>query len=385
MKFPEKLNQKLAKRIAEDALRTLSGKRPATDFSSNDYLGLSRSEMLWQRTHEILETYEVTTSGSTGSRLISGDHALYKAAEDRLKEHYLAEDALIFNSGYDANVGFFSAVPQRGDVVIYDEYIHASVRDGLQMGIARKFKFPHNDLSALEGLLDKFADPDTTVYVVTESVFSMDGDRADLPAMVELCRNHHAYLIVDEAHAVGIIGEGGRGASYDAAVRDKVFARIVTFGKAPGVHGAAVLGSATLKQYLVNFARSLIYTTALPPHALAAIMASHELMKDDALREALEARITLLAKNLQQLPDGMIVKAGNSAISTVVIPGNERVKQVSDDLMRSGYDVKAILSPTVPEGQERLRICLHTYNSFEEIGGLIERLLIFVNPSRENV
>lgn len=385
MKFPEKLNEKLAKRVGENALRTLSRERPAVDFSSNDYLGLSRSDVLWERTHDILKSHGIKSSGSTGSRLISGDHVLYKAAEGLLKEHYAAEDALIFNSGYDANIGFFSAVPQRGDVVLYDEFIHASVRDGLQMGSARKFKFPHNDLSGLKGLLEKFAVPGTTVYVVTESVFSMDGDRPDLPAMAELCNNHHAYLIVDEAHAVGVLGDGGRGLSYDPEVRSKVFARIVTFGKAPGVHGAAVLGSEDLKQYLVNFARSLIYTTALPPHALAAIMASHELMLDDTPREALHLRIAFLADKLRQLVPDMIVTSGNSAISTVIIPGNERVKQVSTDLMRSGYDVKAILSPTVPEGQERLRICLHTYNSFEEIEGLMERLLIFVNPCRENV
>lgn len=377
LKFPNRLHKKLEQRRCDNALRELPVQVNGVDFSSNDYLGLSGSEELRRITNELLggESFQM---GSTGSRLISGNHVMYGRAEDYLREYYQSDAALIFNSGYDANIGFFSSVPQRGDVVLYDEYIHASIRDGLSMGQSRNFKFRHNDLEHLGVLLEKYSDIDGVCYVVTESVFSMDGDTPDMKALTRLCEDFAAYLIVDEAHAVGVLGQDGKGGAFEEECRTGVFARIVTFGKAPGVHGAVILGQQELKDYLVNFCRSLIYTTALPPHSLAAIIAAHELMAAEGSRKALWERIRFFHDKLKRLGGGIEFSAGNSAIATVMIPGNSRVKQVAANLQKEGFKIKPILSPTVPPGKERLRICLHTYNSFEEIESLFNRLLIFV-------
>ncbi|WP_317130454.1 aminotransferase class I/II-fold pyridoxal phosphate-dependent enzyme [Robertkochia marina] len=379
MKFPKRLNKKLEQRLADNAFRRLPSAAEGIDFCSNDYLGLSRDPKLKEFIGEILEGYDFG-EGSTGSRLISGNHKLYKEAEDMLTTWYASESALIFNSGYDANIGFFSSVPQRGDIVFYDEYIHASIRDGLSMGNAGSFKFRHNDLEHLESLLKKYLVDDNECYVVTESVFSMDGDSPDLDRLINLCKAYDVNLVVDEAHAVGVVGEKGKGLTFSQGRRESVFARIVTFGKGPGVHGAAVLGSQKLKDYLVNFCRSLIYTTALPPHSVAGIMASHRLMIDDGRRDQLWDRIRCFQNKLNTTEVLMEFKGGDSAIATIVIPGNENVKEVAKLLNDEGFRVKPIVSPTVPKGKERLRICLHSYNSFEEIESLFDRLLIFVKP-----
>lgn len=385
VEFPEKLALKLKGRQLDNAIRQLPEGGDLIDFSSNDYLGLSGSDVLAGLTADILREEGGMQNGSTGSRLISGNHHLYKRAEEYLCNYYNAEAALVFNSGYDANIGFFSSVPQRGDVVLFDELIHASVRDGLSMGLSRSFKFRHNDLDHLKELLAKYVTEGVEVYVVTESVFSMDGDSPDLAGMAGLCSSMGAFLVVDEAHAVGYLGEQGRGLTYDAGIRERIFARIITFGKAPGVHGAVVLGQMELKQYLVNFARSLIYTTALPPHSLAAIMGSHILMSGGQGRAELQERISFANRKLQECNPAFEFIGGNSAIISLLLPGNDLVKHAAGYLAESGYDVKAILSPTVPKGKERLRICLHAYNSLEEIEGLFNRLLIFVKPFLSDV
>lgn len=381
VKFPDKLNRKLESRINENAFRVLPEGRNGVDFYSNDYLGLARSAELKALTMKVLKLSGMEQEGSTGSRLISGNHPLYGLAEEELCEFYQAEASLVFNSGYDANVGFFSAVPQRGDVVLYDEFAHASIRDGLSMGLASSYKFKHNDLDHLEVLLKKYTAGGHNCYVVTESVFSMDGDSPDLLKMVELCESYKALPVVDEAHAIGVKGRLGKGMTWEDAIRNRVFARIVTFGKAPGVHGAVILGQQKLKDYLVNFCRSLIYTTALPPHAIAAIIASHRLITREAPQSALWDLIHFFYNKLEQSEEQLVFQAGNSAIATVLLPGNDRVKEVASKLKSEGLEVKPILSPTVPRGKERLRICLHTYNSFEEIERLFDRLITFVNPS----
>nr|WP_262899777.1 8-amino-7-oxononanoate synthase [Robertkochia marina] len=375
---------KLEERQQNNALRKLSADRGLVDFSSNDYLGLSASRSLADLTQQIMLEQGVVKNGSTGSRLISGNYPLYEQTELFLKECYKAEDALIFNSGYDANIGFFSSVPQRGDVVLYDEWIHASVRDGLRMSMSRNYRFRHNDLDHLEELLHKHAGAGVC-YVVTESVFSMDGDSPAMAELVKLCNSFKALLVVDEAHALGVLGPQGKGLTYEESIRSGVFARILTFGKAPGVHGAAVLGTSGLKQYLLNFARSFIYTTALPPHSLASILASHQLMQEELPRKELLDRIAFADVQAREKLKGMKCVSGNSSITSILLPGNDLVKEIAGKLVDAGYDVKPILSPTVPKGKERIRICLHSFNSFEEIEGLFDRLLIFVKPCLSDV
>ncbi|MFB9109542.1 aminotransferase class I/II-fold pyridoxal phosphate-dependent enzyme [Flavobacterium gyeonganense] len=378
MKLPENLIQKLETRKQNNALRQLPSFNNRVDFSSNDYIGFSRSETIFKQAHHYLIENDIIQNGATGSRLLSGNHYLYQITETLIKEFHEAESALIFNSGYDANLGFFSAVPQRNDVILYDELCHASIRDGISISNAKSYKFSHNDFEDLERLILKF--PETNIYIVTETVFSMDGDCPNLEELAELTEKHNCYLIVDEAHSLGIFGHKGEGIIQSLNLHNRIFARIVTFGKGLGCHGAVVLGNSELKEYLINFARSFIYTTGLSPHAVATILIAYQHLEVE--KEAIEKlRQNIIFFNQQKNLLGlkpMFVRS-KSAIQSAIVPGNEKVKQVAQQLQDKGFDVKAILSPTVPEGQERLRFCIHSYNTQEEISQVLEFLrdLIF--------
>jgi len=379
MNLPKKLQDKLQKRIENQSLRKLPEERDLIDFSSNDYLGLSRDMNVFERAHEFLIEMELQQNGATGSRLISGNHSLYQQTERFLAEFHNTESALIFNSGYDANVGFFSSIPQRGDVILYDEFSHASIRDGIKLSNAKPYKFHHNNIEDLKCHLERGREVSGEVYIVTESVFSMDGDSPDLKKMAELSNIFGAHLIVDEAHAVGVFGEKGVGLVQEKGL--DVFARIVTFGKALGCHGAAVLGSTELHQYLINFARSFIYTTGLPPHSLATILLSYQEMTHSKKQDTLIENIKFFNKEIARLRLANQFIESNSSIHCYVIPGNSKVKNIAKELQGQGFDVKAILSPTVSEGQERIRFCLHSYNSFQEITDVLMMLRTFVTES----
>lgn len=378
-RFPARLNRKLEQRKVQDSFRSLGPRKELLDFSSNDYLGFACSNEIRERTGELVSAQKLL-NGATGSRLVTGNHDLYTEAEGLIQEFHDSEAALIYNSGYDANVGFFSSVPGRGDLVFYDELIHASIRDGISMSHARSYKFRHNDLQDLQRQLDRHkpTSAEGEFYIVTESVFSMDGDSPDLEALARLGKD--CLLVVDEAHALGVFGKKGEGLVQALGLQEQVFARIVTFGKALGAHGAAILGSQLLKQYLVNFSRSLIYTTALPPHAVATIQVAYEqLMK--TFRIETESPLELLRRNISffnqekhRLGLQSLFPESTSSIHSFIHPGNEEVRALSRHLENLGFEVKAILSPTVPEGRERLRICLHSYNTSEEIIKLLELL-----------
>jgi 8-amino-7-oxononanoate synthase len=381
MKFPKKLADKLEKRTSNNALRQLGSTRDLIDFASNDYLGFAKSKAIFDQVHANLEEINFQQNGATGSRLLTGNYQLYTETENQIAASHNAETALLFNSGYDANIGFFSAVPQKGDCILYDELIHASIRDGVQLSNANTYKFKHNDEEDLERLILKAQlNPETNIYVVTESVFSMDGDTPPLAEIANLCQKHSVYFIVDEAHALGVFGNYGEGLVQLLDLQNLIFARIITFGKGLGCHGAVILGSESLKSYLVNFARSLIYTTGLSPHSVATIQVAYQhLAKNKEAREQLRTNINIF--NQQKLLLGLkpLFVRSKSAIQSAVIPGNEKVKDIANQLQNSGFNVKAILSPTVPEGQERLRICLHSYNSAAEIESLLKSVsqLIF--------
>jgi len=373
-KLPEKLQSKLTERLGNNALRKLPSSAGLVDFSSNDYLGLAMNEGLTQIATGFLEGKR-SVNGSSGSRLLTGNHGLYKELEDFLTQHHRAESALVFNSGYDANIGFFSSVPQRGDIVLYDELIHASIRDGIQMGHAKGYKFAHNNLDSLERKLQSLRvqlGSDGDVFVVTESVFSMDGDSPDLKRLANFCTEEGCFLVVDEAHATGVLGEG-RDLICQLGLEHEVFARIITFGKAIGCHGAAILGPEKLKAYLVNFARSFIYTTALPPHTVATILASYQYIRDNGteLSERLLENITYFKKQVSLLDLEDCFIESNSAIQCALVPGNEKVKTIAAALQEEGFEVKPILSPTVKEREERLRFCLHAHNTKEEISRIL--------------
>lgn len=377
--FPKSLQIKLDQRKQNNALRTLPSSKDLIDFASNDYLGFSHSENIFHKTHQFLLDRNIKTNGATGSRLLSGNHILYSETESFISNFHQSESALLFNSGYDANVGFFSSVPQRSDVILYDTLCHASIRDGIQLSNAKSYKFEHNDLEDLEHLIQKFKTEENEIYIVTESIFSMDGDCPDLEKMTELSQKHKTHLVVDEAHALGVFGDKGEGLIQNLGLQNQIFARIMTFGKGLGCHGAAILGSGKLKEYLVNFARSFVYTTGLPPHSIATILVAYQSLETEK-QNINQLRENIIhfnqEKNLLGLKP-MFVRS-KSAIQSAIIPGNEKVKSIAQQMQGKGFDVKAILSPTVPEGQERLRICLHSYNSKKEISEVLQLLSNFV-------
>jgi len=382
--FPKKLQSKLLDRKAKNAMRQLSAQNNLVDFSSNDYLGFSLSKDIFEKAYNYLKANEIFKNGATGSRLLSGNHQLYNTVEKMLCEFHNTEAALIFNSGYDANLGFFSAIPLRGDIILYDELIHASIRDGITMSNAKAFKFKHNDLEDLKQKCKTkhHRNPiETEIYIVTESVFSMDGDSPDLVEMSRICKTYNAHFIVDEAHALGVFNTNGSGLIQELGLENEVFARIITFGKGLGCHAATIVGSNTLKQYLINFARSFIYTTALPPHALATInTAYHELKITDEIKN-LNYNIIFFKSELTRLKLEQAFIESDSAIHCYIISGNDIVKSIASKLQEHGFDVKAILSPTVAVGQERLRFCLHSYNSKKQITDVLQLLTTFVNKT----
>ena len=378
-RFPISLSNKLQHRIQSNSLRKVMESNSLIDFSSNDYLGFSRSEAIFEETHQYLVSNKMIQNGATGSRLLSGNHKVYTEAEIFLADFHNSESALIFNSGYDANVGFFSAIPQRGDLILYDELSHASIRDGIQLSNAKSYKFNHNDFEDLERLIIRYNSELLEVYIVTESVFSMDGDCPNLVELVNLSEKYNCHLVIDEAHALGVFGDKGEGLVQSLDLHHKVFARIMTFGKGLGCHGAAILGSNELNQFLINFARSFIYSTGLSPHSVACILIAYNHLEKEK-KAILELRENTIhfnqVKNLLGLKP-MFVHS-KSAIQSAIIPGNENVKLIAELFKEKGFDVKAILSPTVPEGQERLRFCLHSYNSKEEISEVLGLLSNFV-------
>lgn len=379
MKFPNKLENKIHLRQEKKAFRSLGNPTMLIDFSSNDYLGFAKSETIFDESHQFLVENNLKINGATGSRLLSGNHQLYTVVEKQISQFHQSESALIFNSGYDANIGFFSSVPQRGDVILYDELIHASIRDGIQLSNAKAYKFKHNDLENLNEMLKRVQHDNAETYVVTESVFSMDGDMPNLKEMLQIIKKYNAFFVVDEAHALGVFGKYGCGEIQRLGLEREVFARIVTFGKALGCHGAAILGSEKLTQYLVNFARSFIYTTGLSPHALATIKIAYNHLKEEVLQQKLQENIVFLKSEIVRLNLHKLFIESNSAIHCCIVSGNENAKKIANQLQQKGFEVKPILSPTVFEGEERLRFCLHSYNSTKEITEVLENLSMFVN------
>lgn len=371
------LQHHLDKRQEQGLLRTLKVPSGTIDFCSNDYLGFARSEELKHKISSCSESAcpvgRLLTpgprlfNGSTGSRLLSGNSAYAEDLEKYIAQYHNAEAGLIFNSGYDANVGLLSSVAQRGDTIMYDEFIHASVRDGTRLSLAKAHSFMHNDLDDLEKKLKK---KKGNVFVAVESVYSMDGDFSPLKEIVSLCQKHNANLIVDEAHATGLYGSKGEGRCVELGLEKVIFARVHTFGKALGTHGAIVLGSGALRNYLINFSRPFIYSTALPFHALLSIKCAYDILANS---EHKALKIKLLKDYFKSLVKERFLPS-QSSIQCMIIPGNEQVKNISEKIQTAGFDVRPILSPTVPKGKERIRICIHAFNTEEEVKTLTEAI-----------
>jgi len=351
----KKLIDKLSKRNQEGTKRSLSFFEGGIDFYSNDYLGFARrNDFITGK----------ATIGSTGSRLISGNTIEANKCEEFLAKFFEVEKALVFNSGYDANIGFFSALPQRGDTVIYDEEIHASARDGIRLSLADSFSFKHNSIEDLE---KKIKRAKGSVYVAIESLYSMGGDIAPMIEIAKICSEYKAFLVVDEAHACGVFGKKGRGLIDELNLTQYVFARIVTFGKAYGFHGACVLGQNELIEFLINFARSFIYTTALPPTDYERISAVVTFSENDKERLKLNENIRYFRS---QLKSNLSSSDQRSPIQMIQICSIERCKTIAENLLNIGLNVKPIFSPTVFSGNESIRICIHNFNNNDEIDKL---------------
>lgn len=355
------IEKRLAERKAAGTYRALKPESILVDFCSNDYLGFARSSALKGKIQQELNKLPQALNGSTGSRLLSGNLTYTEELEQQIAAFHNSEAGLIFNSGYDANVGLFSSLPQRGDTIITDELIHASIIDGARLSYANRYTFRHNDLESLEG---KLKQAKGICYVVIESVYSMDGDTPPIVEILSLTERYNAYLIVDEAHAVGLYKQGLICA---LGLEERVFARIITFGKALGCHGAIVVGSNLLRNYLINFARSFIYTTAASIHQITSIKLAYELLQQsDEVIARLADNISLFQQNIKHNAAYPLLKS-NSAIHCLLLNSNEKAKKMATHLQNAGLDMRAILSPTVPVGTERIRICLHAYNTVGEI------------------
>lgn len=362
----DSMRNALDKRLAEGTLRQLRYLAGGKDFWSNDYLGFARSARYSGDGQP----------GSGGSRLISGHFPIHEQTENFIACFHGAEAALIFNSGYMANVGLLSCIADKHAVFLYDELCHASIIDGMRLSLAARRKFRHNDLDDLEQLLQRHSGQ--TCFVVSESVFSMDGDSADLSGLAHLCEQYHAHLVIDEAHALGVYPEAISGLCPAEINGHAVFARVYTFGKAMGLHGAAVVGSDLLKQFLINFSRPFIYTTAPSPVLMSELMHNYRRLEDKPEREALWRNIGYFNQCADELELVNQVTQNRSAIQ-VAMKGHPKLMEAAGELQSLGFQIKAIMAPTVPAGTQRLRICLHAYNETEDIRHLLSVIKKYIN------
>ena len=365
-RIPLSVTKRLGERIKGDSFRKLGLKgTEGIDFCSNDYLGLSGSvdfqKGLFEELRESLDCF----TSSTGSRLISGNDSAMDNTEKFIADKHQVEAALLFGSGYDANLALLGSITTNRSTVIVDEYIHRSIHDGCRLSMTKKWKFKHNDLGDLEDSLKK---ANGEVFVVVESLYSMDGDFAPLKELVILCERYNAYLIVDEAHAIGVYGLGLLN-KYN--LQNTVFATTVTYGKAMGVHGAAILGSMVLKEMLINFGSSFIYSTAPPSSMALSIRYSYSYLENNNCRlNCLSDVIAYYQKCFSSF-----FPCTSSAIQIIELEYLQEITNLLDKIKAARIRCVLIKAPTVPLGSERFRICLHAHNTKNEIDVLLKLML----------
>jgi 8-amino-7-oxononanoate synthase len=354
------IDEAMAKRESEGLLRKLFIDEKGIDFITNDYLGFSRL---------INVETETEQHSPSASRLLGGNTKQVEELENHIAQFHEFESALYFNSGYNANTGLFACLLSRHDTFIYDEQVHASVRDGIRQSLAQNFSFKHNDIEDLE---EKLKHAKGNIVVAVESVYSMDGDTAPLVKLVEICKKHKASLIVDEAHSIGLFGKEGRGLVHELKLTNDVFAVVYTYGKAMGCHGGAVACRKNLRNYLVNFSRPFIYTTAPSYDQVTAVKTAYSLLTSPVHEKnklALRKNSLFFAETMESQSNDAVL---HSHINNFMIGNNEKAIAVSKGLREKGFICRPILSPTVAKGTERIRINLHSYNTLDEIKNLIE-------------
>jgi 8-amino-7-oxononanoate synthase len=344
------------------------------NLCSNDYLGLAESPVLHERVAEAVRG--ASRVGGTGSRLLSGQTEEWRNLEESFAKFAGTESALFFTTGYAANLGLLSSLVGKDDVVFSDRLNHASLIDGMRLSGARKVIYPHLNLNALEDVLRQEADAPWRKVIVTESVFSMDGDIAPLVEIASLAEQYNAALIVDEAHATALHGPSGRGLTVACGLVNRVLAIIHTCGKALGSTGAFVCGPAVLKEHLLNHARTFIFSTALPPYFAAQVGAAMEIASgmDDA-RKSLLSRAADFRNVLQA--EGFDTAGTASQIVPVVLGQNDATLAAAEHLQTEGFAVRGIRPPTVPAGSSRLRLSLTTKVSLDELSWLVRSLAVW--------
>lgn len=356
------LTHELQKRRENGLLRGLTRQSELVDLTSNDYLGLARSGELQSRAMaSYQEIAALGPNGATGSRLLTGNHAYVEMLEDQIAQFHQAPAGLIYSSGYAANVGLLSSLAQKGDSIVLDTDVHASTWDGARLSGAKVSVFQHNSPESLDLQLNK---AQGRTFVAVEALYSMSGDKPPLREIVQVCKKHGAQLIVDEAHSGGIMGPQGRGLVSELCLESEIFARVHTFGKALGAQGAIVMGSESLRDYLINFSRSFIYSTALPLYTLVLIGCAYEMLAQaDDNRQRLAELIHYYGQHVELHTD--------TPIQCMQLPN---VKEEAARIQAAGIDVRPIVYPTVRRGKDCLRICLHSFNSEEEIDRLLQEL-----------
>lgn len=349
------------------------------NLCSNDYLGLSADLRLKQAVLAAISSS--TRVASTGSRLLSGNSPEWEAIESEFANFVGAESALYFSSGYAANVGLLSSILRQQDIVFSDALNHASLIDGIRLSRARKIIYPHCDLQFLERALQENADAPGAKLIVTESVFSMEGDIAPLEQLVNLANRYGADLVIDEAHALGVCGVEGRGAIAGLADRSRIFAAVYPCGKALACCGAFVCCGAAAKNHLVNSARSFIFSTANPPYIAHQIRAALALLRaaDDRRSHLRHISCTLRASLSAA---GLLCGTGDTPIVPVILGSNDCALRVAAELQAAGFAVRAIRPPTVPSGTARIRLSLTSEISLEDVRRLAEILVAAASPAR---
>ncbi|PTB63122.1 PLP-dependent transferase [Trichoderma citrinoviride] len=434
------LSHILSSRLSQGRLRRLTIPSPsAIDFSSNSYLSLSSHPSVKAAYLSLLTSHLQPsdsppqqqpghhTLGSGGSRLLDGNSSFAEALERQIAGFHGAEAGLLFNSGFEANTGLFACVPQKGDVIVYDELIHASVHDGMRLSRAQRLAFAHNQVydaaaassasqqgqgskyPSLDALLqsltrgpqgDAVRSGKTNIFVAVEGIYSMDGDAAPLRQIVECVERRlpqgNGYIIVDEAHSTGILGPQGRGLVCQLGLEDRIWARVHTFGKAMGCSGAIVLSSPTARNYLINYARSFIYTTAMSFPSLASIHTTYNFLASSSHADPLIAQLYSLIHHMHSLLADIIVRHAPSPELFRINPEvpqspilplfTSRARSLAQYCQERGFTVRPIVAPTVPMGQDRVRVCLHAGNSVEEVEGLCRAVEEWVaNASRSKL
>jgi 8-amino-7-oxononanoate synthase len=386
-RIPEYFESQRRDRIARGAVRTVLVETRGVDLSSNDYLGIAGKLTNPDVIKRVIgasgaSQCSISKVGATGSRLVSGTTRYHEELEALLAEFHQAEAALLFGSGYEANLGLLSSLAGRTDTILYDELVHASMRDGIRLSPARAYSFRHNDLGDLS---EKLKVARGECFIVVESIYSMDGDQAPLSQLVKLAEQVGAYVVVDEAHATGMYGPTGAGCVVEQGLSARVLARVHTFGKALGYRGACVVGGQVLREHLINSARPFIYSTAPDLVTLRFIEEAYSILKNSdqerlRLRELIAAMRLLTSdyRELSFLPSG-------SPIQGVIIPGNSAALEAERALRDAGFIVRAIRAPTVPVGTERIRICLHSFNVISQVVEALTVLRSLLHEDRQKI